>query len=189
MPSDINGTDNSWPPVWYLERAAKNNKVTTENLTEAAPISESSLPPLDSILTFQERYKNKTNTKPDEIEEDVETTTTTSQQEEPRTRVSTAALARLCLFQNVCNQEDAQEYFHQQLVSRTSTTTTARTTTKAPVKTRRPRKRNPLLVAQLRACMQDSKYCNTDTFNHQHKLAMEGIDQESTTSRHNDSER
>ena len=129
---------------------------------------------------------------PGEREEDFETTTTTSQQEEPRTRVSTAALARLCLFQNVCSQEDAQDYFYQQrLIAglQRTLTTTARTTTATTVKTRRPRKRNPLLVAQLRACMQDSKYCNTDTFTHQHKLAMEGINPESSTPQHNDSER
>ena len=92
------------------------------------------------------------------------------------------ALADLCGYkpakQNFGSslEEDAEEYFQrQERLRRIVSTTTVRTTTKSPVRTRRPRTRNPLLVAQLRACMQDSKYCNTDTFNHQHQMAMKGL--------------
>ena len=151
---------------------------------EPTTTTESSINSLSSISSSTTSTSITTSTTTSQIEtfettEEAKIDTDISTPEQPRTRVSTAALARLCLFQNICSQEDAEDY-HRQLHQRRSTTTTIRTTTKAPVRTRRPRTRNPLLVAQLRACMQDSKYCNTNTFNHQHQMVMKSLNKESS---------
>ena len=174
LPTNINGTEDSWPPVWYLERADQNNKVTSNSVkgmekTTKPPSSSSSTIVTTALESVSE---GTTTTSPIQT---VETTTGLDPVEKPRTRISTAALARLCLFQNVCSQEAAEDYFRQ--IPSAITTTTVRTTTKVPSKPRRPRKRNPLLIAQLRACMEDSKYCNTDSFNKQRRMALEGVEE------------
>ena len=176
LPLEFNGTDNSWPPVWYLERAAQNNQIATDTASKKEEATESSLLASSTTETTLLKSTNQetTSIKPNETSTDIFETTQISEPEKPRTRISTAALARLCLFENVCSQEAAKEYFRQIDFLATSTTT-IRTTTKIPRTSRRPRKRNPLLVAQLRACMQDVKYCNTDTFNQQRHVAMEGV--------------
>ena len=189
----MNGTDSSWPPVWYLERSAKKNEVSTQDVLEATPATESSFTSISSSIsstTAPNISESTMKIESAEPLEEIETTTNLVEPEKPRTRVSTAALARLCLFQNICSQEDAEEYFQrQERLRRIITTTTVRTTTKRPVRTRRPRTRNPLLVAQLRACMQDSKYCNTDTFNHQHQMAMKGLHDKESTSNNTETQR
>ena len=180
LPSELNGTNSSWPPVWYLERSAENNQITTdaghikEEATESSLVSSSTT----ETALIKSTTQDTTSSILSETSTEIVETTEFSEPEKPRTRISTAALARLCLFENVCSQDAAKEHFSKleflRLLRSTTSTTTIRTTT-TPRSFRRPRKRNPLLVVQLRACMQDVKYCNTDAFNQQRHVAMEGV--------------
>ena len=154
--------------MWYLEREGPKNVPNIDEHEASTVVSVKSLSATETSTSNQRTT----------IGHIVETATPleeneiTKVSEKLRTKISTAVLARLCLFQNICSQEKAQEYI---LESQIPLTTTERiTTTNAPSKSRRPRKRNPVLVAQIRACMQDSKYCDTNTFNEQREMAIKG---------------
>ena len=166
LPADINGTESSWPPVWYLEREGPNNDPNIDDNESSTVVSVTSLSATETSTPYQGTTTHHfTDTATPLEENEIKKVS-----ENLRTKISTAVLARLCLFQNICSQEKAQEYILESQIP--STTTERITTTNAPSKSRRPRKRNPVLVAQIRACMQDSKYCDTNTFNEQREMAI-----------------
>ena len=180
LSSDVNNTDNSWPPVWYLERTAHNNKITSAPGKETGKTTDS---PIQSASTVANLLvvlpSHPTTIKPIKTTTNLMTNSTELVPEKPRTRITTAVLARMCLFQNVCSNEEAEEYFRN--FSTTTSPSTIRTSTNAPLKTtRRPRKRNRLLIAQVRACMQDKQYCNTNVFN-KARISAGGVSTERTS--------
>ena len=152
--------------MWYLEKEGRKNVPNIEEQEASTVVSVTSLSATETTTsnpgtTTRHIIETATPLEENEIKK---------VSEKLRTKISTAVLARLCLFQNICSQEKAQEYILESQIP--STTTERITSTNAPSKSRRPRKRNPVLVAQIRACMQDSKYCDTNTFNEQREMAI-----------------
>ena len=152
--------------MWYLEREGPKHVPNIDDYESSTVASVTSLSATETSTSSQ----GTTTSHIIETATPLEENEIKKVSEKPRTKISTAVLARLCLFQNICSQEKAQEYILESQIP--STTTERITTTNAPSKSRRPRKRNPVLVAQIRACMQDSKYCDTNTFNEQREMAI-----------------
>ena len=151
--SDINSTEQSLPPVWYLEKESEN-----DNFGSASEF-ENSAPtyyPISSASTVSP-----------ETSTDLIKTSNTLEARRPRAHITTAMLARLCLFENICSTEAAEEFFQMgEILNSDTLTTTIRSKTKPPdTTTSKPKNANPWLLAQIQACIQDPKYCNFNTFN------------------------
>merc|ERR1712029_519675 len=92
--------------------------------------------------------------------------TTTTEEEEG---VDPLLLARLCLFQKLCSEQEVKKVMERrQQSATTSTEATVITTTTATVKaqqdspTESPRRVDGVITAQIRRCIQSPQHCSTD---------------------------
>ena len=114
--------------MWYLEREGPKHIPNIDDYESSTVVSVTSLSATETSTSSQ----GTTASHIIETQTPLEENEIKKASEKQRTKISTAVLARLCLFQNICSQKKAQEYILESQIP--STTTERITTTNAPSK-------------------------------------------------------